>query len=56
MTSEEFKNEFISEKTNKHHHHKEGFCTQKTFRKQALSLVDTISEMGTPFLNDSLSF
>ena len=36
-----------------HHHHEEGFCTQKTFREQALSLVDTISEMGNLFLDNS---
>ena len=46
--------EFISEKTNKHHHHNEEvFCTQMTFKKQALSLVVIISEKGNPFLDDS---
>jgi len=39
---------------NKHHqYHEEGFYTQMTFREQALCLVDTISEMGNPFLDDS---
>ena len=32
---------------------KKVFCTQKMFREQALSLVDTISKMGNPFLDDS---
>ena len=42
--------EFITEG---YHHHEEGFCTQKTFREQTLSLVETINEMSSPFLHDT---
>ena len=50
----EFENEF-SEKINEHqdHHHEEGFCTQKAFHEQVLCLVETINDMGNPFLEDS---
>ena len=51
----EFEKEYISEETNEHHyHHEEGFCTQKTFREQALCLIEAMNDMGNPFLNDSL--
>ena len=49
----EFEREFITEGINEYHHHEEGFCTQKTFREQTLSLVETINEMSNPFLHDT---
>lgn len=45
QAQKEFEQEFISEE-----HHGEGYRTQKTFKRQALSLV---SEMGNPFLDDT---
>ena len=41
------------EENNEYHNHEEGFCTQKTFREQTLSLVATFNEMCNPFLDDT---
>ncbi len=49
----EFEREFIVKETKEYHHHEEGFCTQKTFREQTLSLVHAINEMSNPFLDDT---
>ena len=49
----EFERELSMEENNEYHHHEEGFCTQKTFREQTLSLVETINEMCNPFLDDT---
>ena len=49
----EFEQEYISEEDHKQQHHEEGMSTQKTFKDQALALVQTISEMSNPFLDDS---
>ena len=49
----EFERELSMEENNEYHHHEEGFCTQKTFREQTLSLVETINEMRNPFLDDT---
>ncbi len=49
----EFEREFIVKETKENHHHEEGFCTQKTFREQTLSLVHAINEMSNPFLDDT---
>ena len=32
-------------------HHEEGFCSQKTFKEQAINLIQSINEMGNPFLD-----
>ena len=34
-------------------HHEEGHSTQKTFKQQVLALIQTIEDMGNPFLNDT---
>ena len=47
----EFEREFITEGSSKQRHH-EGFPTQKIFKEQVKNLVDTINEMGNPFLDD----
>lgn len=49
----EFKYEFMRETSGKQLHHEEGFWMQNTFKEQAQSLVEIISEMGNPFLYDS---
>ena len=50
----EFENKHISEETTQHHHqHEEDFWTQKTSCEQALCLVETINDVGNPFLYDS---
>lgn len=34
------------------YHHEEGFSAQKNFKEQAVNLVQTINELGNPFLDD----
>ena len=36
---------------NQQKHHEEGFCSQKSFKEQAKNLVQSISEMGNPYLD-----
>ena len=50
---QEFEKESLSEETKRHLHHEESFATQRTFKQQALSLINTIKELGNPFLNDT---
>ena len=49
---EEFVTQYSPDIAEKHYHHEEGFSTQKLF-KQVLSLVQTIKDMGNPFLETS---
>ena len=35
------------------YHHEEGLSTQRTFKEQAVSLAEVMSEMGNPFLDGS---
>lgn len=44
--------QYSPETSEKYFHHKEGLSTQKTF-KQVLALVETIQDMGNPFLYDT---
>ena len=34
-------------------HNEERFATQRTFKQQALSLINTIKELGNPFFSDT---
>ena len=49
----EFEQEYTRETVSTQCHHEEGACTQKSFQEQAKSLVQTINEMGNPFLDDT---
>ena len=42
-----------SSRADTHTHHEESFATQQSFKEQVLSLTQTISGMGNPFLNDT---
>ena len=35
-----------------HLRHEEGLASQRTFKKQTQSLIDTVTEFGNPFLDD----
>ncbi len=50
---QEFENEFIPEVVNQQKHHEEGFSSQKTFKEQAKNLIQSINEMGNPFLDET---
>lgn len=50
---DQFQSNFsVQEGAKPHFHHEEGVAAQKTFKKQALSLIETISKFGNPFLDD----
>ena len=51
---DEFESDFhiSTGKSEKSHLHHEGLASQRTFKKQTPSLIDTITEFGNPFLDD----
>ena len=50
---EEFVTQYSPDIAEKHYHHEEGFSTQKLFKQQVVSLIQTIKDMGNPFLETS---
>ena len=42
----------VNEADKAHLHHEEGAAVQKSFKKQTQAFVDTITEFGSPFLDD----
>lgn len=50
---EEFVTQYSPDIQEKHYHHEEGFSTQKAFKEQVLSLIQTINDMGNPFLEST---
>lgn len=48
---QEFEKEFIPEVVNQQKHHVVGFSSQKAFKEQAKNLIQSINEMGNPFLD-----
>ena len=49
----EFESQFLTEKESEHFHHEESAASQRSFKLQVLSLVETIKDMGNPFLDQS---
>ena len=52
---DEFESDFhisTGESEKGHLHHEEGLASQRTFKKQTQSLIDTITKFGNPFLDD----
>ena len=47
----EFDAQYMSEVSDKYSHHEEGLSVQRTFKQQVLALVETIEDMGNPFLD-----
>ena len=50
---EEFVTQYSPDIAEKHYHHEEGLSTQILFKQQVLSLIQTIKDMGNPFLETS---
>lgn len=50
---EEFVTQYSPDIQEQHYHHEEGFSTQKTFKEQVLLLIQTIKDMGNPFLEST---
>ena len=50
---EEFVTPYSPDIAEKHYHHEECFSTQNLFKQQVLSLIQTIKDMGSPFLKTS---
>ena len=49
----EFEAQYSSEVSENYSHHEEGLSAQRTFKQQVLALVETIEDMGNPFLDDT---
>ena len=49
----EFEAQYLPEVSEKYSHHEEGLSAQRTFKRQVLALVETIEDMGNPFLDDT---
>ena len=47
----EFEVQYSPEVREKYSHHEEGLSAQRTFKQQVLALVETIEDMGNPFLD-----
>ncbi len=49
----EFEAQYSPEVRENYSHHEEGLSAQRTFKQQVLALVETIEDMGNPFLDDT---
>ena len=49
----EFERQFSRQIQEKHLHHEEGLSAQNTFKQQVLGLVETMNDLGNPFLDHS---
>ena len=49
----EFEAQYSPEVREKYSHHEEGLSAQTTVKQQVLALVETIEDMGNPFLDDA---
>ena len=48
----EFEAQYSPEASENYSHHEEGLSAQRTLKEQVLALVETIEDMGNPFLDD----
>ncbi len=49
----EFEAQYSPEVRENYSHHEKGLSAQRTFKQQVLALVETIEDMGNPFLDDT---
>ena len=49
----EFEAQYSPEVSEKYSHHEEGLSAQINFKQQVLALIETIEDMGNPFLDDT---